>query len=397
MGRTAWHLRVGWLVPAWLLATIITSLIGLFTDLPVWLVVHLLLLGAVSNAILIWSQHFSAAMQRLPEGSTRRDQAVRLLGFNLGAVVVIIGMQAPSWPAVVAGALVVAAAVIWHAASLWRGMRRALPSRFGLTVSYYVAAGALLPFGIAIGVAMAPDDVSDSTHARLALAHVAINVLGWIGLTVVGTIVTLMPTMLHTQVAEGTVTATRRALPVLITGIAVIVAGALLDLRWLAVAGVVAYLVGLAIVGWPISQALQWRTQYRYAPASVLASITWFVACIISLGLIIAGSTSWETAAELADRLGAPLLVGFAAQLIIGALSFLIPVVLGGGPAMARATNAELDRWRWPRLAVINVGVVIALAPLPTFARIVAGIAVLACFLIFLVLALRAVIITRRR
>jgi len=207
----------------------------------------------------------------------------------------------------------------------------------------------------------------------------------------------LMPTMLHTQVAEGTVTATRRALPVLITGIAVIVAGALLDLRWLAVAGVVAYLVGLAIVGWPISQALQWRTQYRYAPASVLASITWFVACIISLGLIIAGSTSWETAAELADRLGAPLLVGFAAQLIIGALSFLIPVVLGGGPAMARATNAELDRWRWPRLAVINVGVVIALAPLPTFARIVAGIAVLACFLIFLVLALRAVIITRRR
>ena len=397
MGRTAWHLRVGWIVPAWLLAAIIAGIVGLFCDLPVWLLVHLLLLGAVSNAILIWSQHFAAAMQRLPDGDTHRDQSLRLLAFNAGAVVVIGGMQAQSWLTVALGAILVAAAVAWHAWSLWRGMRRALPSRFGLTVSYYVAAAALLPFGVAIGVAMAPDELSESTHAQFALAHIAINVLGWVGLTVVGTVVTLIPTMLHTQVAEGTVTATRRALPVLLTGIAALVAGALLGLQWMAVAGIVAYLIGLAVIGWPIGHALQWRTQYRYAPASVIASLVWFVTCVVALGAILARASSWETAADRADLLAAPLLVGFAAQLIIGALSFLIPVVLGGGPTIARATNAELDRWRWPRLALINAGVVITFAPLPSGPRIAASIVVLGCFAAFLVLALRAVILARRR
>jgi nitrite reductase (NO-forming) len=150
-------------------------------------------------------------------------------------------------------------------------------------------------------------------------------------------------------------------------------------------------------VGWPISHALKWRTQYRYAPASVLAALAWFVLCIAALGFILAAAPDWETATELADRLAAPLLVGFAAQLIIGALSFLIPVVLGGGPTIARATNAELDRLRWPRLVLINLGVLAALAPLHAGARAAAGFVVLACFATFLVLAARAVLIARHR
>jgi nitrite reductase (NO-forming) len=46
------------------------------------------------------------------------------------------------------------------------------------------------------------------------------------------------------------------------------------------------------------------------------------------------------------DRLGllvTPLAAGFAAQVVLGAMSFLVPVVLGGGPAIVRGTQARLE------------------------------------------------------
>jgi hypothetical protein len=35
----------------------------------------------------------------------------------------------------------------------------------------------------------------DEWHERVLVAHVAVNVLGWMGITVLGTLVTLWPTM----------------------------------------------------------------------------------------------------------------------------------------------------------------------------------------------------------
>ncbi len=42
-----------------------------------------------------------------------------------------------------------------------------------------------------------------------------VNLLGWIGLTVLGTLVTLWPTMLRTQMADNAESASEHALPVL--------------------------------------------------------------------------------------------------------------------------------------------------------------------------------------
>jgi nitrite reductase (NO-forming) len=394
LGRTAWHLRVGWLPLAWLVSAMIATIGAILLDAPVWLPVHLLLLGAVSNAILIWSAHFAAALQRLPDGASHREQAARLTVFNCGALAVVVAMLVSAPWLLIAGALPVAAAVGWHAAALLRRMRRALPSRFGLTVRYYVAAAALLPIGVAIGVLMAPDDLGDDVHAQLALAHVTVNVLGWVGLTLVGTLVTLWPTMLHTQVADGTIQATRRALPVLLLGVAATATGALLYLRWIAVAGLATYLCGLAIIAVPLARARPWRTAYRYAPRSVLAASTWLVACIAILGVILATASSWQAAADRADPLAAPLLAGFAAQLVIGALSFLIPVVLGGGPSIARSTNEVLDSAGTVRLIAMNAGVSIA-ALSSGWPRVGAGLAILVAFSWFLVLVYRAVMLAQ--
>src|SRR5450432_2122574 len=136
MRRSDWHLRVGAVVVAWLVALVAFSLLDLVRPVSPWLLVHLLLLGAVSNAILIWSAHFAAALQRLPGEGSRRDEVIRLCLFNAGALTVVLGMAAGWWTVVLAGGLAVATVATWHAVVLLRRMRHALPSRFGTTVRY---------------------------------------------------------------------------------------------------------------------------------------------------------------------------------------------------------------------------------------------------------------------
>ncbi|HSN06432.1 MAG TPA: hypothetical protein VLV82_03730 [Candidatus Angelobacter sp.] len=397
MTRTEWHLRVGSVVAAWLLAAAVTALVGLVVDVEPWLPVHLLLLGAVSNAILVWSSYFAEAVLRLPDKADRRAEAIRIATFNVGALTVVAGMTASWWAVAVAGAAVAAVAVAWHGVVLLGRMRRSLPSRFGATVRYYVAASSLLPLGIALGVVLAHGDLDDELHARVALAHVALNVLGWIGLTVLGTVVTLWPTMLHTQVAEGAERAARRALPMLVTAVLVVAGGALAGSAAVAVLGLLGYVVGLVLTGRSLAQEALRRRPRGYATLSVAAAYLWLTGSVVALAVIVATAGSWSAAADRADRLGAPLLVGFAAQLLLGALTYLVPVVLGGGPAAARATGAVLDTAGRTRAVVVNAGLVLALVPLPDGVRTAVAVAVLLALASFLPLALRAVVVRRIR
>jgi hypothetical protein len=155
---------------------------------------------------------------------------------------------------------------------------------------------------------------------------VSINLLGWVGITVVGTLVTLWPTMLRTQVAPTAERAARRALPILAVSVLALAGGALLGSRPIAVVAVAGYLAGLCIIGAPRVVEARRRPPTTFATLSVLAAAAWFVGCIVALGAILVTAPDWEEAAETADRLGLPLLLGFAAQLLVGALS-LVPVV----------------------------------------------------------------------
>lgn len=395
MKRSAWHLRVGAIVAAWLVALLTVGLLGVFRPVTSWLTVHLLLLGAVSNAILIWSRHFADALLRLPQDSSRRGEAVRLAVFNVGALAVVAGMVWDSTAAVLLGTMLVALVAGWHAVVLLARMRRGLPSRFGTTLRYYVAAAVLLPVGVALGVALAPDTLSETAHARLALAHVVINLLGWMGLTVVGTLVTLWPTMLHTRVADGAERAARRGLPVLLVSLVVGATGALAGNRLAAAAGILAYLAGLVVVGRAHIAETRSRPPTTYATRSLLAAQCWFVGSVAALAVIVGVAPGWEQAADAADRLAAPFLIGFAAQVLIGALSYLVPVVLGGGPTVTRATNAAFDTAGTLRLAAINVGLAAASLPVPDVARPASALVVLTGLAAFLSLLLRAVLIAR--
>ena len=62
--RTSWHLTANAPAAAWLTALFGIALFHRYVQESHWLLVHLLLLGAVTNAIFVWSAHFADALLR---------------------------------------------------------------------------------------------------------------------------------------------------------------------------------------------------------------------------------------------------------------------------------------------------------------------------------------------
>jgi nitrite reductase (NO-forming) len=227
MSRRLWHITTGILVPFWLLLALVAVAVHRILPVAPWLMVHLLLLGAVSSAILIWSQHFADTLLRREAPGGRTSLGVRLGAHTVGAILVLTGVVGQWWPVVLGGGILVGVTALAHAALLVLQGRGSLPARFAPLVRYYIAAGVVLAVGVTLGVLMARPDVSETAHERLFVAHIGLNLLGWVGLTVIGTVALLWPTILHVRVADGTRAAARATLPVLLSGLTVLGLGCL--------------------------------------------------------------------------------------------------------------------------------------------------------------------------
>lgn len=393
--RGSWHLRAGMVVAAWFAALVVASVAHRWIPQSGWLLVHLLGLGAASNAILIWSGHFTDALLRRPAGGARRAETARLITFNTGAVAVVAGMVTGWWPAVLVGGCVVAGVAGWHGTTLLRRLRTALPSRFGHTVRYYIAAAAMLPIGAGIGVAMANSGLPSELHERLVLGHAAVNLLGWVGLTVLGTLVTLWPTMLRTRMAQRVEPAARRGLPALLVALVVGVAGAIGGMPLVTAAGTFGYLAAAVYVLEPHLDEIRRKHPADFATLSVLAGVVWLFGSLAYLAVGLAMSSTTLEAAEAAGAVTAALLAGFLVQVLLGALTYLVPVVIGGRAAVQGAM-AELERGAPWRLSVANTGLLLCVLPVPSLVRVASSVLVLVAFASFLPLAVRAVLVARR-
>lgn len=394
--RTDWHLAANAGTVFWLVALLALPIVGRTVGEPAWLMVHLLLLGAVTNAILVWSAHFATALLKSGISATsHRWQAARLLVLNVGVAAVVVGVVGERWALTLGGAVLVGAAVAGHGVALALQSRAALPSRFGFTVTYYVAASLCLPFGAALGTILARHPDPD-THGRLVTAHVALNVLGWIGLTVLGTALTLWPTMLRTRIASGAELQVRRALPVLLAGVLGIVAGSLTGSQLGAAAGAVGFLLGTLQACRPVLGAARGRAPAAYATWSLLAGLVWLVLGVAALAVLLATSRTWADVTDGLSRLSTPLAAGFAAQVLLGALTYLVPVVLGGGPARVRSSTALLERGGRTRVGLINLALAVVVSPVPSPVRVAGSAVVLGAYASFLLLLALTVAAARR-
>jgi nitrite reductase (NO-forming) len=146
------------------------------------------------------------------------------------------------------------------------------------------------------------------------------------------------------------------------------------------------------------------RTARRKPPVSfptwsLAAGLVWLVGLLLVLAAQVAWdvshSGSWLEVGKSFEQYTPYLAAGFVAQVLLGALSYLIPVVMGGGPAAVRATNRDLDAGGALRVSLTNLGLLVCVLPVPSLVRVVASALVLAALASFVPILLRA--IRRRR
>jgi hypothetical protein len=142
---------------------------------------------------------FSATLG-LSRGPSRRITLTQLSLLNIGAALVIGGRVFGSEVALALGATTVTLVVgwvLWLVDGLWR---RSVNRRFAITGIFYRMAGASIVIGATIGGALGIGAIGDaSSFVAYRNLHMTLNVLGWSGLTVVGTVITLLPTIIHVR------------------------------------------------------------------------------------------------------------------------------------------------------------------------------------------------------
>ncbi|MEU6238480.1 multicopper oxidase domain-containing protein, partial [Kitasatospora sp. NPDC047058] len=159
--------------------------------------------------------------------------------------------------------------------------------------------------------------------------------------------------------------------------------------RWPAAAGVAGYAAGVALAAGLFVRTVRRRAAVSAAAAWMLAAaLGWLLVGLVADVFLLCG----RTLTALQDDIGPlvpVLLIGFTGQALIGALSYLLPVVLSRGPQQRAGLQHTLDRaWR-ARLALLNLAVPLLALPLPSPAgpagAVIAGAGVAA----FLALLLR--------
>ncbi|WP_143271351.1 multicopper oxidase domain-containing protein [Amycolatopsis echigonensis] len=369
--------------------------------MPEWLALHLLVLGAASNAVLVYSRHFAQALLHARPGPEWPANA-RLAVFNLGAIAVLTGMSARLPWLAIAGAVLVVGAVLAHTASLIAMARAArLSGRLRVVAWYYVAAGTCLAVGGTLGGLLVGGAARSARWEQaLRLAHAHLNLLGWLGLVVIGTLFMLWPAVLRTRMADTAPRTARRVLVITVLGLTITVTGALLtalvgQVHWLAAAGMAGYTAGVAYALVPAIREMRAKPPRSAAPVALLAGNGWLLA---ALAVDIVGLTLGSTTADnLLGRLLVPMLgIGVVAQILTGALTFLIPVTVGGGPVGNRRLTEVLEYAWLPRAVLGNLGTLLLALPITSGPRVLAWMLVLVGFGSFPALVIAALTASRR-
>lgn len=372
--------RVDRLTTAWMVAALATSgtVIGArgLLPQPLWTSIHVVTLGVLTSSILQWSWYFTRALLHLPATDRRSGSraTARLVAVHATTLGLVAAMWSGSAAGAAAGATVLGALIAWHGLDLVLAARTRLGNRYAAVVRYYVAAAAFLVVGCALAGLLAVAILGSGAPAwlvdardRITLAHAVANTCGWLGLSVLGTLVTLGPTMLRARIDPAALDRAVRALPWLCGGLAVAATAGVVGLLPLLGAGLglaaVAAVLGIVV---PLGRAARRARPGAVATWTLGAGIAWLAVALVA---VIAHSLTARNPADLraADLPWLTLAgAGGIVQVLVGALSYLMPVVIGGGPVSLRAGLAAVEV-AWPaRVAARNVALTLLAATTAT-------------------------------
>lgn len=317
---------------------------------PFW--AHLVLAVGVMSLI-------SAAMQHFVPVLSRSRGAGAWLGRLPWAMAAAGGLVLPVFAGWLDYALVTPAAGLALAGALamlaWmrgKGRQSVGPAHPGL--AWYLAAMACLALGLAAAMLIPwrPD-----WHMALRAFHVHVNLYGFVGLTAIGTLQVLMPT-LSNRPDPAVGRRLRQDLPWALAGALLLAVGKAVGLGWLA---------GLGLAAWArplIRLVLAWGRLYRHEILSLSGGEPVLAAALAGFACALLGA--WlDLAAPLAV-----FLPGFLFPLVSGAAAQLAPVWLR--PGVATPWHAAARR-RLNRFAGLRALLFLSSALLPVLGYRCAG------------------------
>ena len=364
---------------------------------PVWLPLHLALAGGASTAIAGVMPFFVAALSAGRPAPARLRLAAVLMVAAGAALVATHGIDpglALGLPLSAIGGVVFLGGIAATAASVRRSGRGGLMARRPI-----VTAGYLLALGnVGVGATLGTLVVAGWTPVLLNLvrvraAHAWTNLIGFVSLVILSTLLHFLPTVLGTRIVP------RRSATVAVLGVALgsplVVVGDLTRVGAIAGGGAALTLVGIAGL---VAEARavraargRWTTDagwHLLASGGLLAGVGWFaVGAGAASALVLARSVGLvgDDLAWRSQLVAGPLAIGWVVQVLVASWTHLLPSIGPGGPVEHAAQRVVLGRAARPRLVALNLGAVLVsvgwpldLGPLVAAGAALAAIAVVA-------------------
>ena len=333
--------------------------------------IHSALVGGVAQMI------FGALLTFIPPllmvtYEPKKTRAVQYLLLNGGAFGMVLGFGMSHYPAVGFSGLAVALAFLLLLSDTLAMVRKSL-SQPGLHLWFYGLAALSLFGGISLGELITFGGLGAESIGPARLAHLHLNLLGFVTLTIIGTMQTLFPTVSGAPLASERLAVL--AFVLLPTGVIGLVGGFLLGMPLVELAAGIVFLLGVSLYGSNILRTW-WAASNKWSlPVLHLLAGTGWLALTVIVGIFLAWNGSTEPPAY---SIGTAHLmsyshmafIGFIFQTIIGALSHLLPVILvltrvnsqnKRRPYLTRLT-AQAERWKWIQIGALNLGVLVTAA-----------------------------------
>ena len=356
-----------WLVVSSILGLAI--LIGLVrgTSLPSWVRlvhVHAALVGGVAQMMLGGFLAFIPPL--LMTGRNQPDSHPALFAaINIGAIGMLVGFWLHQHVVVGLAGILVIGAFLWIARDAWRQARKSLNTP-PLNLWYYAAALLALFGGLAGGETMA-FGLTQQSYGYVRLAHIHLNLLGFITLAIIGTMHNLLPTVLNQALSSPLFA--RIVLVLMPLGVALLIGGFMNSSLWIEIAAGIVLFIGGCLYAANLIRTWLASTHEGSAAADHLMLGTFFLLLTIVFGILVSVNSLSTPPVMPYGTLHLiaythMTLVGFVMNTIMGALSHLIPVTLAvsrvpshkkRGAYLAHLT-AIMDRWRTVQIAGLSLG-----------------------------------------
>jgi nitrite reductase (NO-forming) len=302
-----------------------------------WLALHLVVVGGISQLVLGASQFFAGAALAT-EPPPRRLIREQLVGWNAGTLLVAVGVPLEIRVLVFSGAALLTGTLAAYAAGLLGMHRRSLATKPWAS-RWYLAGASCLTVGLLAGVGLATG--APWSHGNLLAAHMVLNLGGWFGTAIVGTLHTFYPSLTGSRLRHP-----RLQLPALAawsSGIVALCLGYAFSLEALALGGWV-LLAGAAGM---LSANLVGSLRFATRSLSLAAKLVGAAQLFLPAGLLLAVVSSLEAGALQAitgstrDALGVLLLAGWIGLTVCGSLLHLLAVLIGPRGLAARVPRAR--------------------------------------------------------